>query len=86
MIMSFSFNLNNFGAVYFLTQGGPQDTLTTQSGAGATDILMSWMYKLTYDLRLYSKAAVVAILIFLVIAPFAIYNFSRTKAFKEGEL
>ncbi len=32
------------------------------------------------------KAAAVSILIFIVIAPFAIYNFSRTKAFKEGEL
>lgn len=86
MIMSFSHNLNNFGAVYFLTMGNPADTLTTQSGAGSTDILMSWMYKLTYDLRQYNKAAVVSILIFIVIAPFAIYNFSRTKSFKEGEL
>ena len=86
MIMSFSHNLNNFGAVYFLTRGNPADTLTTQSGAGSLDILMSWMYKLTYELRMYNKAAVVAILIFIVIAPLAIYNFSRTKAFKEGEL
>ncbi len=85
-IMSFSYNLNNFGAVYYLTQGGPTDTATTQSGAGGTDILMSWMYKLTYDLRQYNKAAVLAILLFVVIAPFAIYNFSRTKAFKEGDL
>lgn len=85
-IMSFSFNLNNFGAVFFLTGGGPTDLATTQSGAGATDILMSWMYKLTYDLRQYNMAAVLSILVFLVIAPFAIYNFSRTKAFKEGEL
>lgn len=85
-IMSFSFNLNNFGAVFFLTGGGPTDSATTQSGAGATDILMSWMYKLTYDLRQYNMAAVLSILVFAVIAPFAIYNFSRTKAFKEGEL
>jgi len=85
-IMSFSYNLNNFGAVYFLTGGGPTDLATTQSGAGATDILMSWMYKLTLDLRQYNIAAVLSILVFLVIAPFAIYNFSRTKAFKEGEL
>lgn len=85
-IMNFSYNLNNFGAVYFLTEGNPADLTTTQSGAGGTDILMSWMYKLTYDLRQYNKAAVVSILVFLVIAPFAIYNFSRTKAFKEGEL
>jgi len=84
--MSFSHNLNNFGAVYFLTRDNPADTLTTQSGAGSADILMSWMYKLTYEMRLYNKAAVIAILIFIIVAPLAMYNFSRTKAFKEGDL
>jgi arabinogalactan oligomer/maltooligosaccharide transport system permease protein len=86
MIMSFSYNMNNFGGVYFLTQGNPSDTLTTQSFAGATDTLMTWIYKLTVDQRMYNKAAVVAILVFLAIAPFAIYQFSQTKSFKEGDL
>lgn len=86
MIMSFAYNMNNFGGVYFLTQGNPSDTLTTQSFAGATDTLMTWIYKLTVDNRLYNKAAVIAILVFLAIAPFAMYQFSQTKSFKEGEL
>ena len=86
MIMSFSYNMNNFGAVYFLTQGNPSDKLTTQSFAGATDTLMTWIYKLTVDQRMYNKAAVVAVLVFLAIAPFAIYQFSQTKSFKEGEM
>ncbi len=86
MIMSFSYNMNNFGGVYFLTQGNPSDKLTTQSFAGATDTLMTWIYKLTVDQRMYNKAAVVAVLVFLAIAPFAIYQFSQTKSFKEGEM
>jgi len=86
MIMSFSYNMNNFGGVYFLTQGNPSDKLTTQSFAGATDTLMTWIYKLTVDQRMYNKAAVVAILIFAAIAPFAIYQFSQTKSFKDGEM
>lgn len=86
LIMSFSYNMNNFGGVYFLTNGNPPDTLTTQSFAGTTDTLITWMYKLTLEQRLYNKASVVAILMFIVVAPFAIYQFSRTKSFKEGEL
>lgn len=86
MIMSFSFNMNNFGGVYFLTNGNPPDSITTQSFAGTTDTLITWMYKLTLDQRLYNKASVVAILMFIIVAPFAIYQFSRTRSFKEGEL
>lgn len=86
IIMSFSYNMNNFGGVYFLTNGNPTDTITTQSYAGTTDTLITWMYKLTLDQRLYNKASVVAIIMFLVVAPFALYNFSQTKAFKDGEL
>ncbi len=86
MIMNFSFNMNNFGGVYFLTNGNPPDTITTQSFAGTTDTLITWMYKLTLEQRLYNKASVVAIIMFVIIAPFAIYNFAQTKSFKEGEL
>jgi arabinogalactan oligomer/maltooligosaccharide transport system permease protein len=86
MIMSFSYNMNNFGGVYFLTNGNPPDTITTQSFAGTTDTLITWMYKLTLEQRLYNRASVVALLLFIVVAPFAIYNFMQTKSFKEGEL
>ncbi len=85
-IMSFSYNMNNFGGVYFLTNGNPPDTITTQSFAGTTDTLITWMYKLTLEQRLYNKASVVAIIMFLVVAPFALYNFAQTKSFKDGEL
>lgn len=86
MILSFSYNMNNFGGVYFLTQGNPSDNLTTGTFAGSTDTLMTWMYKLAYDTRIYNKASVIALCMFVVIAPFAIYNFAQTKSFKEGEL
>ena len=44
MIASFAFNFNNFGAIYFLTQGGPYTG--ESSVAGSTDILISYAYKL----------------------------------------
>ena len=87
LIMQFAANINNFGAVFFLTSGGPNlpDTISTQ--AGATDILISWIYKLTMNTpNMYNLASVLSILVFVVLVPFALYNFMRTKSFKEGEV
>ena len=87
LIMQFAANINNFGAVFFLTAGGPNLDDSIQTKAGATDLLISWIYKLTYDTpTLYNLASVLSILVFVVLVPFAVYNFTHTKAFKEGEL
>ena len=86
IIMSFTFNVNNFGAIFFLTGGDPIVSDSTLTGAGGTDILVTWIYKLTINLLKYNYASVIAICIFAILAPFAIYNFRRTKSFKEGEI
>src|SRR5574344_3047031 len=87
LIMQFAGNINNFGAVFFLTGGGPNvsDTIATQ--AGSTDILISWIYKLTMNTpNQYNLASVLSILVFIVLVPFALYNFMRTKSFKESDI
>lgn len=86
IIMSFTHNINNFGIIYFLTGGEPTVADSTTTLAGGTDILVTWIYKLTINLQKYSYASVVAVLIFVVLAPFAIYQFRNTKAYKEGEV
>ena len=86
IIMSLSHNINNFGAIYFLTQGAPVNLDSTTTQAGSTDLLITWIYKLTINLQKYDYACVIACLIFLVLAPFAIFNFVNTKAYKEGEV
>ncbi|HOS30177.1 MAG TPA: sugar ABC transporter permease [Treponemataceae bacterium] len=86
IIMSFTHNINNFGAIFFLTGGNPTVVDSTTTSAGGTDILVTWIYKLTITLLKYNYASVIAVMIFIVLAPFAIYNFRRTKAYKEGEL
>ena len=90
LIMQFAGNINNFGAVFFLTGGGPnmpQAGLTTVTNCGATDLLISWIYKLTMNTpSRYNLASVLSLLVFVVLVPFALYNFTRTKSFKEGEV
>ena len=65
MILTFAFNFNNFGAIYLLTNGNPADGKLRY--AGQTDILVSWIYKLTIDNSLYSLAATITIFIFLFV-------------------
>lgn len=88
LIMQFAGNINNFGAVFFLTGGGPnmpQPGLTTATNCGATDLLISWIYKLTMNTpQRYHLASVLSLLVFAVLVPFALYNFSRATKSQEG--
>lgn len=86
IIMSFAHNVNNFGAIYFLTNGTPPVADSTTTMAGGTDILVTWIYKLTVNLMKYNYASVIAVMIFIVLAPFMIFNFKNTKAYKEGSV
>lgn len=83
LVMSFSGNFNNFGMIYFVTQGGAGAGDIANAYAGDTDILISWMYSLTVKYKNYNMASVFAILIFFIIGSLAAWNYSQTKAFKE---
>ena len=83
LIMTFSGNFNNFGVIYFITGGGPNEGNYSRGFAGDTDILISWMYKLTVDESIYNMASVFSVLIFLFVGSISAWNLSRTKAFQE---
>lgn len=84
MVMTFAFNFNNFQAIYLLTDGNPVNG--SYRYAGSTDILISWIYKLTKDQNQYNMASVITLLLFVFIAVISAYSFSRTKAFKEEDM
>lgn len=86
IIMSFTHNINNFGAIFFLTGGNPKVADSTVTYAKGTDIIVTWIYNLTINMQKYNYAAVLAVCIFAVLAPFAIWNFKNTKSFKDGEM
>jgi len=81
LVMSFAGNFNNFGVIFFLTGGGPVNA--KYQFAGSTDILITWIYKLTVDHQFYSMASVMSTMIFLLIGSISTWNFIRTKALKE---
>ncbi len=80
LIMQYAGNFNNFNVIYLFNQGGP--AIRGQS-AGGTDILISWVYSLAFDNSQYSMAAAISIIIGLIVAGFAIYQFRRSSSFKE---
>ncbi len=77
-------NFNNFNVIYFLTAGEPH-TLDYYKGAGKTDLLVTWLYKLTKDSNDYNLAATIGIIIFVISATFTLISFSRSNAIKNEE-
>ncbi|WP_069649893.1 sugar ABC transporter permease [Caloranaerobacter ferrireducens] len=84
LIMTFAHNFNNFGMIYLLTSGNPVNA--NYKYAGSTDILISWIYKMTLEKRQFGMAAAVTLLLFIFVASIAIYSFRRTKSFKEEDM
>ena len=54
-ITTFVTNINNFNVIYLLTAGGPFSLDYYQ--AGKTDLLVTWLYKLTVDQHDYALAS-----------------------------
>jgi len=77
-------NFNNFGVIYFLTGGAP-NTLDYFKGAGKTDLLVTWLYKLTNDSRDYNLASTIGIVIFIISAVFSLIMYTRSGALKNEE-
>lgn len=84
LITQFAGNINNFNAIFLLTGGNPVNG--DYQYAGSTDLLVTWLYKLTLDQNKYSMASAIGIIIFVIIASFSLYNYRRTKSFKEEDM
>ena len=84
LIASFAFNFNNINNIYLLTEGGPG--AEDQSVAGATDILISYTWKLAFESgkgQDYGLASAISIVIFFIVATISAVSFWRTKALEN---
>ena len=82
LISSFTGNINNFNIIYLLSGGGP--TYVGDS-AGQTDLLVTWLYKLTIDNQQYNLAAVIGILTFIVLASVSLITYRSSGSYKNEE-
>lgn len=80
IITQYTFNFNNFNIIYLFNGGGPA---VLGSNAGGTDILVSWIYKLTMQNSQYALAAALTILLSVFVILIALWQFRRSSSFKE---
>ena len=82
LISSFIGNINSFNSIFLLTGGGP-----TYTGyqAGGTDLLVTWLYKVTIDQGMYNTGAVIGIFTFLITATITLVTYRRSKAYNEED-
>ena len=83
LIQTFVGNINNFNVIYLLTNGGPSTPDLYQ--AGQTDLLVTWLFKLTMDSNDYNTAAAVGILVFIVCATLSLITFNLSKSSRNEE-
>lgn len=81
LITSFTGNINNFNVIFLLSGGGP-DTLDYYY-AGKTDLLVTWLYRLTITQKDYNLGAVIGILTFIVLAVVSLTTYRRTGSYKD---
>ncbi len=81
LITTFTGNVNNFNVIYLLSGGDPVTDLS--STAGKTDLLVTWLYKLTIDKQYYNIGAVIGILTFVILAAGALVTYRNSKSYKE---
>jgi arabinogalactan oligomer/maltooligosaccharide transport system permease protein len=90
LLTSFVGNLNNFNVIYLLSGGGPDNLdLGTAGGVtvGHTDLLITWLYKMTLNspLSQYYMASVIGILMFLVCAILSLIVYNIIPSTKNEE-
>ena len=83
LITTFVGNINNFNVIYLLTAGGPLSLDYYQ--AGKTDLLVTWLYKLTVDKQDYSLASTIGIFIFLIVSTLSLIVYNLTGSVKKED-
>lgn len=83
LITQFVGNINNFNIIYLLSGGGPSTLDYYQ--AGKTDLLVTWLYKLTVNSKDYCYASAIGIIIFVISAVASLLTYRKTSAYNNEE-
>ena len=91
LLSQFVGNINNFNIIYLLSAGRPSFGLSSTLGygdPGETDLLITWIYKMSMESgaeKNYAMACVLGVLVFLVIATLSLVFYGRSNAVKNEE-
>jgi arabinogalactan oligomer/maltooligosaccharide transport system permease protein len=82
LISSFIGNITSFNTIFLTTGGGPA---LEGSIAGKTDLLVTWLYKMTIDEYVYNAGSIIGILTFMITAFLTLVAYRNSKAYKEED-
>lgn len=82
LVTTFTGNVNNFNVIYLLTGGAPTPV---GNSAGKTDLLVTWLYKLTIDNQKFNTGAVIGIMTFVVLSIVSLVTYRNTGSYKDEE-
>lgn len=83
LITAFVGNINNFNVIFLLTRGGP--LVTEYYQAGKTDLLVTWLYRLTVEKQDYSLASTIGIFVFMITAGLSLLVFNLSGSTRREE-
>ena len=84
LLTSFTGNINNFNVIFLLSGGKPL-SVSLAGNAGSTDLLITWLYKMTVTDSNYKLAAVMGILVFVVCAVINLVVYNMIPSVKNEE-
>ncbi|MBQ7060976.1 MAG: sugar ABC transporter permease [Clostridia bacterium] len=88
LLTSFIGNMNNFNVIFLLTGGAPTNSAasTAAGSVGYTDLLITWLFKITTGAEAqYYMASVVGIMVFVVVSVIALVVYNLLPSVKNEE-
>lgn len=82
LITAFTSNINNFNVIFLTSQGYPR---SVESIAGKTDLLITWLYKLTIENQYFDVGAVIGIMTFISLGIISLVSFHLSGSYKNEE-
>lgn len=83
LVTQYTFNFNNYSIIALFNDGGPFFPSQYGNLAGSSDILISYIFKLTIKNQYQALGAAITIIVSLVLMLVAFLGFRKTKAFSK---
>lgn len=84
LVGQYTFNFNNFSIIALFNNGGPFDPSKYGNLAGSSDLLISYIFKLTMNSQYQAIGATITVIISVALMIIAYIGYKNTDAFKRG--
>ncbi len=84
LVGQYTFNFNNFSIIALFNNGGPFDPSKYGNLAGSSDLLISYIFKLTMNSQYQAIGATITVIISVALMIIAYIGYRNTDAFKRG--